>query len=112
MSKCLLKHFCNIKFHDLARMANNLELRYNFGIASTPAFGNAIAIMADWFYGKDNAQHGPVSDLEVRNLISTGQITQDTIIWREGMTDWLPMKDVPDFQTSQVANQGRANFFL
>lgn len=62
--------------------------------------------MADWFYGKDNTQHGPVSDLEVRNLISTGQITQDTIIWREGMTDWLPMKSVPDFQISQEANQG------
>ena len=86
-------------------MVNNLQLRHNFGIASTSAFGDAIAIMADWFYGKDNAQHGPVSDLEIRNLISTAQITQDTIIWREGMTDWIPMKDVPDFQTAQVTNQ-------
>ena len=59
--------------------------------------------MADWFYGKDNAQHGPVSDLEIRNLISTGQITEDTIIWREGMTDWIPLKDVPDFQAAQSA---------
>lgn len=56
--------------------------------------------MADWFYGKDNAQHGPVSDLEIRNLISTNQITQDTIIWREGMTDWIPLKDVPEFQVT------------
>jgi len=64
--------------------------------------------MADWFYGKDNTQHGPVSDLEVRNLISTGQITQDTIIWREGMTDWLPMKSVPDFQPAQGAQVGAA----
>lgn len=64
--------------------------------------------MADWFYGKDNTQHGPVSDLEVRNLISTGLITQDTIIWREGMTDWLPMKSVPDFQPAQGAQEGGA----
>ncbi|NNJ85777.1 MAG: DUF4339 domain-containing protein [Akkermansiaceae bacterium] len=61
--------------------------------------------MADWFYGKDNAQHGPVSDLEIRNLISTGQITQDTIIWKEGMTDWVPLKDVPDFQGGQQVPQ-------
>ncbi|MCP5538180.1 MAG: DUF4190 domain-containing protein [Akkermansiaceae bacterium] len=62
--------------------------------------------MADWFYGKDNAQHGPVSDLEIRNLISTGQITQETIIWREGMADWIPLKDVPDFKVSQGTSQG------
>ena len=55
--------------------------------------------MADWFYGKDNAQHGPVSDLEIRNLIVSGHINMDTIVWREGMSDWIPMKDVPEFQS-------------
>ena len=54
--------------------------------------------MADWFYGKDNSQHGPVSDLEIRNMVSSGKIDMDTIIWREGMTDWIPMKDVPEFK--------------
>lgn len=61
--------------------------------------------MAEWFYAKDNAQHGPASDLEIRSLISTGQINQDTVIWREGMTDWLPLKEVQDFQLSQAPNQ-------
>lgn len=56
--------------------------------------------MADWFYGKDNTQHGPVSDLEIHNLISSGQIDNTTIIWREGMADWLPLNDVPEFQPS------------
>lgn len=60
--------------------------------------------MAEWFYAKDNAQHGPASDLEIRSLISTGQIKQDTVIWREGMTDWLPLKEVQDFQPSQASN--------
>jgi len=54
--------------------------------------------MADWFYGKDNTQHGPVSDLEIRNLISSGEIQTETIIWREGMTEWLPLKNVQEFQ--------------
>ncbi|MFK7909262.1 MAG: GYF domain-containing protein [Akkermansiaceae bacterium] len=54
--------------------------------------------MAEWFYGKDNAQHGPVSELEIRNLVTSGQIDMETIVWREGMGDWIPMKDVPDFQ--------------
>ena len=65
--------------------------------------------MAEWFYAKDNAQHGPASDLEIRSLISTGQINQDTVIWREGMSDWLPLKEVPDFQLPQASNQQNSN---
>ena len=56
--------------------------------------------MADWFYGKDNTQHGPISELEIRALITSGTITPTTIVWREGMTGWLPMKDVPEFSTA------------
>ena len=65
--------------------------------------------MADWFYGKDNAQHGPVSDLEIRNMVASGQIDMNTIVWREGMADWLPMKDVPEFQPSSGNPSGTAS---
>lgn len=58
--------------------------------------------MADWFYGKDNTQHGPVSEQEIQTLASSGQIDSSTIIWREGMADWIPMKDVPEFQSAAV----------
>jgi hypothetical protein len=60
--------------------------------------GDAASDMAEWFYGKDNAQHGPVSDLEIRNLVTSAQIDMNTIVWREGMTEWLPMKDISEFQ--------------
>lgn len=70
----------------------------NFSIACPPAIRDHPATMADWFYGKDNTQHGPVSDLEVRSLITAGTIDASTIIWREGMPDWLPLNDVPEFQ--------------
>ena len=56
--------------------------------------------MADWFYGKDGTQHGPVSDQEIGGLIQSGQIDGTTIIWREGMADWLPVSQVPEFQTT------------
>lgn len=58
--------------------------------------------MADWYYSRDNTQQGPVSDLEIRSLISTRQITEETMIWREGMEGWLPLKDVQDFQSAAV----------
>ena len=56
-------------------------------------------VMADWFYGKDNTQHGPVSEQEIQSLMTSGKIDTNTIIWREGMGDWIPLKDVPEFQT-------------
>lgn len=56
--------------------------------------------MANWFYGKDSAQHGPISDLEIRNLIATGQIEGTTMIWREGMAEWLPLSNVPELQST------------
>ena len=56
-------------------------------------------VMADWYYGKDNTQHGPVSEQEIHALVSSGQINSSSIIWREGMTDWIPLKDVPEFQS-------------
>jgi len=71
-----------------------------------PLSGDAAGDMADWFYGKDNTQHGPVSDLEIRTLITSGEIQAETIIWREGMTDWLPLKDVQEFQGLGAASAG------
>jgi len=56
--------------------------------------------MSDWFYGKDGTQHGPVSEQEMANLTASGQIDANTIIWREGMADWLPISQVPEFQTT------------
>jgi hypothetical protein len=56
--------------------------------------------MADWFYGKDGTQHGPVSDQEIGGLLQSGQIDGATIIWREGMADWLPVSQVPEFQST------------
>lgn len=56
--------------------------------------------MADWFYGKEGTQHGPVSEFEISTLIASGQIDAASIIWREGMTDWLPVNQVPEFQSA------------
>ncbi|NWK56838.1 DUF4339 domain-containing protein [Verrucomicrobiaceae bacterium N1E253] len=63
--------------------------------------------MADWFYGKDGTQHGPVSDPEIHTLINSGQIDAKTIVWCEGMPDWAPVNAVPEFQHA-FASSGSA----
>jgi hypothetical protein len=46
--------------------------------------------MADWYYTKNGQQQGPVNDAELKRLASTGQLTPQDMIWKEGMANWLP----------------------
>ena len=51
----------------------------------------------EWFFVKDGEQAGPASANEIETYIATGQITDDTYLWREGMDDWLRYREVPEF---------------
>ncbi len=41
-----------------------------------------------WYYIKNDQRHGPISENDVRGLVENGTITRDTLVWREGMSDW------------------------
>lgn len=50
-----------------------------------------------WFYSADGQnQQGPVDTLTLQGLTATGQVTPDTLVWKEGLSAWLPIKDVPE----------------
>ncbi|MFC4991983.1 DUF4339 domain-containing protein [Rubritalea tangerina] len=55
-----------------------------------------------WYYTLNGQQAGPISQAELAQKLST-ELTPDTLVWQKGMTDWLPAKQVPAFQTSQDA---------
>lgn len=44
----------------------------------------------NWHYATDGGQKGPVNDAEFQQLVQQGVITPQTLVWREGMTDWAP----------------------
>jgi len=48
----------------------------------------------NWHYVEQGQQVGPVSDEQLADLNRTGRINADTLIWCEGMTDWLPFHKV------------------
>ncbi len=47
--------------------------------------------MNKYYYLKGDAQQGPLVVDELKT-----QITRETLVWREGMSDWLAAKDVPE----------------
>ncbi len=50
--------------------------------------------MGYWYYVVDSEQQGPFTDVEFAALLSSGQVTSDTLVWTETMENWLPAKDV------------------
>ena len=56
-----------------------------------------------WYYAADNQRIGPVDDTAFRALVAEGKITGETLVWREGMANWIPFS-----QSDRVASVATA----
>jgi hypothetical protein len=45
-----------------------------------------------WYYTTDGQQHGPLDEGALDQMISHGTITPETLVWKEGLADWVPLK--------------------
>lgn len=43
-----------------------------------------------WYYADANGQQQKVTGADLRQLVSQGVITPDTLMWTQGMSDWQP----------------------
>lgn len=48
----------------------------------------------EWYYAQNNQQQGPVSEVEFKGLVTSGIVTDQTLVWRAGMTNWQPYAEV------------------
>jgi uncharacterized protein DUF4339 len=56
-----------------------------------------------WFYASDGQQQGPIPEVQFRDLIARGIVTQQTLVWSEGMTGWQKAGDVPGLISAAMA---------
>src|SRR5262249_19349387 len=49
-----------------------------------------------WFYGDSAGPTGPVGAEQISALVRSGQILADTPMWRDGLTAWVPLRDVTE----------------
>lgn len=47
-----------------------------------------------WFYASEGQQVGPVTDEQLDELIRTGRINGDTLVWEASMPGWKPLRDL------------------
>ena len=47
-----------------------------------------------WWYAKGTQKSGPHTAAELRSLAASGQIAAADMVWKEGLSDWLPASSV------------------
>lgn len=52
-----------------------------------------------WYYAENNERRGPVEEAVFQSLVASGTIKPETLVWREGMSEWQPYS-----QASVLAN--------
>jgi hypothetical protein len=57
----------------------------------------------EWFFAEKDKKHGPVSPLALKKLVDAGRVTRDTLVWREGMPDWVPAREIRGLCPDQPA---------
>lgn len=46
----------------------------------------------NWYYAVGGQQQGPVDEAQLDALLQSGQINQDTLVWRDGLANWQPLR--------------------
>ena len=51
--------------------------------------------MTEWYYSDaQRQQHGPVGSEELASLHGRGLLTPDSLVWREGLSAWVPWREI------------------
>lgn len=51
--------------------------------------------MSNWHYTKDGQAVGPIPFESLRQLTASGELPDGTLVWTQGMPNWLPPSEVP-----------------
>ncbi|MEY2483133.1 MAG: hypothetical protein QOK24_1661 [Verrucomicrobiota bacterium] len=90
-----------LSYDDLAwreGMSDWQPLRQIYPEPSTPpsptATTTASNLSAGIFLWKDNQQLGPFDETEIRHRVAAGALSVEDLAWREGISDWQPLRQV------------------
>lgn len=49
----------------------------------------------EWYYANNNQRQGPVFQADFERLVREGVIHPDTLVWKQGMPNWIPYSQLP-----------------
>ena len=74
------------------------ERPHQIALPPLPAAQPAQPAQAIWHYAIGDVQHGPVAAALLVELLTARTISRETLVWHQGMSGWLPIKDTPEFR--------------
>lgn len=94
-----------LSVNNMVEMAMGLSMASLFSQAMNSAFSNSTRILKDdpmyaparYIHAIVNGeQKGPFSSGEIMSMIQSGTIVPETYMWKPGMPEWKPAKDITD----------------
>lgn len=86
--------------------ARSLQPQTVATLADSQTQSPAEEAVAEWYYTRAGEELGPVTVLQLKQLIGIGEVQADDYAWMEGMSNWLRVADVPEFATSLGTKSG------
>ncbi len=59
-------------------------------------------MVMSWYYSKNGMQLGPVAAEELLAKSKSGEVLPTDLVWKEGLGDWKPLGQVPEFAGSSA----------
>jgi hypothetical protein len=59
--------------------------------------------MSTWWYISDGERKGPVSDDDLRRVLTSGKIASTALVWKDGMQSWQPAAQVEALRATLVS---------
>ncbi|HTB75067.1 MAG TPA: GYF domain-containing protein [Polyangiaceae bacterium] len=65
----------------------------------------------DWYVAVNGVPVGPIRVAEVRRKAALGAVTEDSLVWQEGLDEWRPLRTFPDLAANvrEAAASGRVS---
>jgi predicted Zn finger-like uncharacterized protein len=64
--------------------------------SSAPFDMAELSASDDWYVAINGVPVGPVRIAEVRRKAALGAVTEDSLVWQEGLDEWRPVRSFPD----------------
>jgi len=52
-----------------------------------------------YYYASNGVQHGPVTFEQMQSLFASRAINRDSLVWKQGMTAWVSLKEVEELKS-------------
>ena len=56
-----------------------------------------------WYYADEGVQVGPLTESEFEDLVRIGKVTNETVVWRDGLNQWQPYGELRTKSSAPVS---------